>query len=110
MKSDEQLDGLIGIGQARELAERQLMALVREQDSDAFTLAVTFSDSKWTIILDDLASGVQGKGQRSPKRGTTSIHRGYKSTIRIDFTRPAPRLTEQKATWLVCIRWSSYRT
>jgi hypothetical protein len=54
MKSDEELDGLLGISSARELAEHQLLKLVREEDSDGFELKITFSNGRWTISMHDL--------------------------------------------------------
>jgi hypothetical protein len=63
MKSDDELDGLIGLSGAREMAEQQLLKLLREQDSNAFTLMITFSDGRWAVTTEDLESGSSAAGQ-----------------------------------------------
>jgi hypothetical protein len=39
--------------QTDEKAERQLLALVRLQESEDFDLSIVFSDGSWTIRIED---------------------------------------------------------
>ncbi|RXH41075.1 hypothetical protein [Bradyrhizobium zhanjiangense] len=49
----------------RAQVEQQLLALLRDEDDDNFTLTITHSDGRWTVTkisLDDPASQMQGTG------------------------------------------------
>jgi hypothetical protein len=63
MKSDREIDSKVGREGASELAEEQLLKLVREQDSNGFTLTVTFSDGRWVATTHDLDSGATAEGE-----------------------------------------------
>jgi hypothetical protein len=63
MRSDEEIDGAVGIFKARVRAEDQLLSLVREEDSDGFTLTISFTDGRWTVSTEDLDAGTSARGR-----------------------------------------------